>query len=46
MIVTRVRKLAMKIAKTLQDPDMVVVELAALFHDMAGEECMNALSCC
>lgn len=35
--VDRVRNTALRIARTLeQKPDMVVVELAALFHDMAG----------
>jgi hypothetical protein len=36
--VNRVRNVAMKIAKTLNgDIDLLVVELAALFHDMAGK---------
>jgi HD superfamily phosphodiesterase len=35
--VERVRRIAMKIAGTLGPGlDMLVVELAALFHDMAG----------
>lgn len=38
MTVARVRKLALRIAKTAAKPDVVVVELAALFHDMAGKE--------
>ncbi len=36
-VVERVRNTAMRIARTLEPkPDMVAVELAALFHDMAG----------
>ncbi len=36
--VNRVRNTALRIAKTLDlKPDPVVVELAALFHDMAGQ---------
>lgn len=36
-IVARVRRTAMRIAKTFDpEPDMLVVELTALFHDMAG----------
>jgi hypothetical protein len=38
LTVDRVRRNALKIAKSLEPrPDMAVVELAALFHDMAGE---------
>jgi hypothetical protein len=38
LAVDRVRRNALKIAKSLEPgPDMTVVELAALFHDMAGE---------
>ena len=33
----RVRKMALKLAPTLDEkPDMLVLELIALFHDMAG----------
>ena len=34
----RVRRTALKIARTIEPaPDALVVELAALFHDMAGK---------
>ncbi len=36
--VDRVRRTALKIGRSLsQDVDLLVVELAALFHDMAGQ---------
>jgi HD superfamily phosphohydrolase YqeK len=35
--VNRVRNMALKLAPTLDEkPDMLVLELIALFHDMAG----------
>lgn len=35
--VDRVRNMALKLAPTLDEkPDMLVLELIALFHDMAG----------
>lgn len=36
--VDRVRRTALRIARTLEpQPDLLVVELAALFHDLDGE---------
>ena len=43
MSVARVRKLALRIAKTTAKPDIMVVELAALFHDMAGKDVLEGL---
>jgi len=37
LLVDRVRRMALKLASTMQQkPDMLVLELIALFHDMAG----------